>query len=54
MTANGFFPGGLGGMRGGSRGGPRGSYSRGGDGGRTGGGMRQPGNPNNSNYANRR
>ncbi|XP_043474253.1 ras GTPase-activating protein-binding protein 1 isoform X2 [Leptopilina heterotoma] len=47
-------PGGLGGMRGGSRGGPRGSYSRGGDGGRTGGGMRQPGNPNNSNYANRR
>lgn len=44
-----------GGMRGGgSRGGPRGSYSRGGEGGRGGGGMRQQGNPSNPNYANRR
>lgn len=39
---------------GGSRGGPR-SYPRsGGEGGRGGGGMRQPGNPSNQNYANRR
>ncbi|XP_035736544.1 ras GTPase-activating protein-binding protein 2-like [Vespa mandarinia] len=50
-------PGGPGGvMRGGQHGarGGRGGFSRGGDGGRGGGGMRQPGNPSNASYQNRR
>ncbi|XP_034184658.1 ras GTPase-activating protein-binding protein 2 isoform X1 [Osmia lignaria lignaria] len=53
----GYFPGGPGGvMRGGQHGtrGGRGGFSRGGDGGRGGGGMRQPGNPSNPSYQNRR
>ncbi|KZC06771.1 PREDICTED: ras GTPase-activating protein-binding protein 2 [Dufourea novaeangliae] len=49
-------PGGPGVMRGGQHGarGGRGGFSRGGDGTRGGGGMRQPGNPSNPSYQNRR
>ncbi|XP_015181642.1 PREDICTED: ras GTPase-activating protein-binding protein 2 isoform X1 [Polistes dominula] len=48
--------GGPGVMRGGQHGarGGRGGFPRGGDGGRGGGAMRQPGNPNNASYQNRR